>query len=110
MTERRNESRKLTCIFAGYQQEHDQKDHVALLHDVSSHGATIYTRHELGVGDHLDLALHLDQDMDTASPIGAKVVHCERRPWEGSDFWTWQAGIQLDGNDGVFFGIDFNVM
>jgi hypothetical protein len=96
MTERRQDPRKLTCIFAGYEQPGDQQQHVALLHDVSHHGATLYTREELSVGEHLDLGLHLAEDVHQTSPVAARVVHSERRPWEGSDFWTWQAGIEFD--------------
>lgn len=96
MTERRHESRQLTCIFGGYQQPSDEREHVALIHDVSHQGATLYTRERLDSGQHLHLELLLDEDVHKKSPAYATVVHCEQRPWEGSVFWTWQAGIKFD--------------
>jgi hypothetical protein len=95
MTERRKEARRLTCIFAGYEQERDKVEHVALIEDVSNTGAKILTRERLDVGERLDLALHLDEDMKKTSPAPARVVRCERRPAE-ADFWTWEAGIVFD--------------
>lgn len=96
MTERRTDSRKLTCIFAGYQEAGDAEDHVALIHDVSAQGATLYTRERLDVGERLDLGLLLDVDTKEMSPAKAEVMHCEHRPWESSDLWAWRAGIRFD--------------
>lgn len=96
MPERRRESRKLTCIPAGFEEDGDQREHLALLHDVSTGGATLYTQERLEIGEHLELAMHLDEDPKETRPASARVVHCERRPWESSDFWTWQAGVEFD--------------
>jgi hypothetical protein len=96
MRERRSEPRKLTCIPAGFEEDRDRQEHLALIHDVSVHGGTLYTRERLEIGERLDLGMHLDANPDGVRPATARVVHCERRPWENSDFWTWQVGVEFD--------------
>lgn len=96
MVEQRSEPRKFTCIPAGFEEDGDSREHVALVHDLSAHGATLYVQQQLDIGEHLNLGLHIDPDPNVAHPAKARVVHCERRPWERSDLWPWQAGIAFD--------------
>jgi hypothetical protein len=96
MTERRSEQRQFTCIPAGFEEPGDAIEHVALIRDVSPNGATLYIQQRLPIGEHLELGLHLDPDASLARPATARVVHCERRPWERADVWPWQAGIEFE--------------
>jgi hypothetical protein len=93
--ERRNENRELRCIPVSIQEQGDDVEHVAIVHDASAHGVTLYTREPHAIGERLLLELHTDVH-SSGLPASGRVVHCERLDLERSDVWSWQLGMQLD--------------
>lgn len=99
--ERRSENRELRCIPTSIEGQRDSREHVALVHDASGHGVTLFTREPHTIGEHLLLELHTDLG-SAALPTTGKVVHCERRDPALSDLWTWQLGLELDTSLAVY--------
>jgi hypothetical protein len=99
--ERRSENRELRCIPTNIEGQADEREHVALVHDSSAHGVTLFTREPHDVGEHLQLQLHTDLK-GTVLPATGRVVHCERRDLDRADIWTWQLGLELDTSLAVY--------
>ena len=93
--ERRSENREPRCIPTNIGGQGDGIERVALVHDASAHGVTLFTREPHAVGEHLQLELHTDLT-GTVLPATGRVIHFERRDLDQADIWTWQLGLELD--------------
>lgn len=99
--ERRSENRELRLIPTSIQEQGDRVEHVAIVHDASAHGVTLYTREPHTIGERLLLELQTDPH-SSGLPASGRVVHCERRDLDRSDLWTWQLGMELDTSLAVY--------
>lgn len=93
MDERRAVPRELTCIPAHVELPEEGAAHLALIHDLSVQGALLYTRHQLEVGETVELSLFLSADDSPSRPAAGKVVRCSRRPIDRADVWLWEVGV-----------------
>jgi hypothetical protein len=95
MEERRAFSRQLTCIPAYFESRRDPQD-LALIRDVSTSGARLYTRLRLELEEMLVLHLCLGQESDPARTVNGRVVRVDRRDPALSDVWAWEVGVEFD--------------
>lgn len=95
MEDRRSENRRISCIPAHVERDPDAQ-HLALIHDVSTKGALLFTRTRLEVGDPVHLALYLLPEHEPPRPVSGHVVRVLRRAIERSDVWQWEVGVEFD--------------
>jgi hypothetical protein len=92
---RRSELRHLACMLAQVQRGDNARS--ALIRDISTTGALLFTRTKLQVGEVLKLSLFLEGDSSTQPVVTqGKVVRSESRPRQLADVWTESAAIQFD--------------
>ena len=94
MEERRNASRRLSCIPANIESKQDAS-HLALIHDVSSTGARLFTRAKLDVDDEVTLSLYLSPDQKPPREASGKIVRVTERDIDKSDVWRWEVGVEF---------------
>jgi hypothetical protein len=94
MDERRNASRQLSCIPAHIGSKEDTP-HLALIHDVSSTGALLFTRAQLEVDEEVTLSLYLSPDSAPPREASGKVVRVGRRALDRADIWQWEVGVEF---------------
>lgn len=95
MDDRRSFSRQLTCIPAHFESRSDPED-LALIRDVSTSGARLYTRAKLELGETVTLHLYLGLPSDDARKASGRVVRVDRRDAALADVWGWEIGVEFD--------------
>ncbi|HVU00128.1 MAG TPA: PilZ domain-containing protein [Polyangiaceae bacterium] len=95
MEERRSFARQLTCIPAYFESEADPQD-VALIRDVSTSGARLFTRAKLDLDETLTLHLYLGAETDEPRKTSGRIVRVERRDPDLADVWPWEIGVEFD--------------
>lgn len=91
----RGTPRRLTCIPATLQREHDAQS-VAVILDVSVSGVRVAARTRYDVGESLELGLYFTEDGKIPRAARGRVVRVEERPAEVSDVWRWDVGVEFD--------------
>lgn len=95
MVERRASDRHLSCIPASFESKEDTDD-LALIRDVSTQGARIFTRTELALRDRVTLHLYLGKEGEAPRAASGHVVRVDRRDPDESEIWRWELGIEFD--------------
>lgn len=95
MEERRSSDRHLSCIPASFESQEDSQD-LALIRDVSTKGARIFTRTELALGDRVTLHLYLGKQAESPRSASGRIVRADRREPELSEVWRWELGVEFD--------------
>jgi hypothetical protein len=95
MEERRAFERQLTCIPAYFESRRDPQD-LALIRDISTSGARLYTRLRLAVDDMVSLHLCLGAESDPPRKANGRVVRVDRRDPSLADVWGWEIGVEFD--------------
>jgi hypothetical protein len=91
--ERRASERTLACFpIHLHQGEHD-REHIALIRELSVSGAQVLTRVRPAVGSSLSLTLYVDTP-DDGVDAEAKVIRVEDRPED--TLWTQLVAVQFD--------------
>jgi len=86
---RRSENRHLSCIPASVRRD---RPGLALVRNISVHGALIFTRSTLVVGERLHLSLHFVDD-GPGVPVEATVVRV--LPTSRRDVWRFEVGVEF---------------
>jgi len=93
--ERRGQPRELTCIPTNVESTTEDQPWVALIRDISTSGARLFTRVRYEVGEELDFVLYLGSDESASRQAKGKVVRCNLR--EGDrDVWVFDVGVEFD--------------
>jgi hypothetical protein len=95
MDERRASARQLTCIPAHFESRTDPQD-LALIRDVSTLGARLYTRSKLDIDETVTLHLYLGLETDEPRMASGRVVRVDRRDLALADVWGWEIGVEFD--------------
>lgn len=93
--DRRTASRLIACIPAYLDSIHDEHD-LALIRDVSTTGARIFTRTKLPIGLSVRLELYVRGDAGTPSEVNGHVVRADRRDIAVSDVWPWEIAVEFE--------------
>jgi hypothetical protein len=95
MDERRSFSRQFTCIPAQFESGSDPQD-LALIRDVSTSGARLYTRAKLDIDETVTLHLYLGLESDEPRKASGRVVRVDRRDMALADVWGWEIGVKFE--------------
>jgi hypothetical protein len=95
MAERRASSRQLTCIPAHFESRQDPQD-LALIRDVSTTGARLYTRAKVDIDETVTLHLYLGLESDEPRKASGRVVRVDRRDPALADVWGWEIGVEFE--------------
>ena len=95
MEERRTASRLIACIPAYLDSIQDEHD-LALIRDVSTTGARLFTRTKLPIGLSVRLELYVRGDAGTPSEAMGHVVRSDRRDLALSDVWPWEVAVEFE--------------
>jgi hypothetical protein len=95
MEDRRNASRKLSCIPAHIESKQEDSALLALIHDVSSTGALLFTQAKLRIDEEVSLNLYLSPESEPPREATGKVVRVERRAIDRADVWQWEIGVEF---------------
>src|SRR4051812_26973457 len=95
MGERRASSRQLTSIPAHLQSRQDPQD-LALIRDVSTTGARLYTRAKLEINETVTLHLYLGLESEAPRKASGRIVRVDRRDPALADIWAWEIGVEFD--------------
>ena len=95
MEDRRSFSRQLTCIPAYFESKADPQD-LALIRDVSTSGARLFTRGKLELDETVTLHLYLGTESDEPRKASGRVVRVDRRDANVADVWSWEIGVEFD--------------
>jgi hypothetical protein len=93
--ERRTASRLIACIPAYLDSIQDEHD-LALIRDVSTTGARLFTRTKLPIGLSVRLELYVRGDAGTPSEAMGHVVRSDRRDLALSDVWPWEVAVEFE--------------
>ncbi len=91
----RGTPRRLTCIPATLQGEHEAQS-VAVILDVSTSGVRVAARSRFEAGEVAELGLYFSADGKTVRSARGRVVRVEERPVDLSDVWRWNVAIEFD--------------
>ena len=86
---RRSEARHVTCVPVGVKTEDSEE--LALIRDANAHGALLFVRHALKVGDKVTVDLQLDQQPSLL--LEARVLRVEELD---SAIWTCAAAVTFE--------------
>jgi hypothetical protein len=95
MDDRRSQARQLSCIPA-YIESDQETTHLALIHDVSTDGALLFTRTKPEIDDPVHLSLYLLPENSIPRPVSGRVVRVEKRARDRADVWQWEVGVKFD--------------
>ena len=87
---RRAGPRHLSCIPASLRRD---RPGLALVRNISIHGALVFTRSKLVVGEQLHLSLHF-ADEGPGVPVEASVVRVVPRPVD-REIWRYEVGVEF---------------
>jgi len=90
--ERRRNERTLACFPIHLHQGRDDREHIALIRELSVSGAQVLTRVQPPVGSPLSLTLYVDNPMDGVD-VEAKVIRVEERP--DDSLWTQLVAVEF---------------
>lgn len=95
-SERRRGVRHIAC-FPGIVEDEDAAKRTAMISDLSEVGASLLTRGApVGVGEVLQLELHVLFDSDEVRLAAGRVVRVAPLPDARSSFWTHQVAVEFD--------------
>lgn len=95
MDERRSQHRQMTCIPA-YIEKDENQTQLALIHDVSTDGALLFTRNKPDIDEPVHLSLYLLAENNVPRPVSGRVVRVEKRAQDRADVWQWEVGVKFD--------------
>jgi len=93
-SDRRSDERYLAC-FPAYL-ELPERTRMALIRDISTTGALLYTQNALKPDERVALKLYVEGDPDKARLANALVVRFERRSFDRSDIWPYSVAVRFE--------------
>ena len=88
---RRRAARQITCVPAGVVTA--EKDRIGLIRDVSTSGASVFSKSKYDIDETLKLSICVDLDPSHNVEVTGKVIRLERL-LEG--FWAFKIGVVFD--------------
>ncbi len=88
---RRRAPRQITCVPAGVATA--EKDRIGLIRDVSTTGASVFSKSKFNIDDTLKLSICVDLELSHNLEVKGRIIRVERL-LEG--FWAFKLGVVFD--------------
>ena len=94
-SDRRSDERYLAC-FPAYLELAPQRTRMALIRDISTTGALLFTQTALKPDERVALKLYVEGDPEKARVTSAVVVRFERRSFDRADIWPYSVAVRFE--------------